>query len=246
MSGERVSQASGLSAETVAGALTLAINVIENRILPRDAHVPGNLLAASLAMVHARQQGVTWEEQGLDHDALRRGARLGLAAAIPLAVVSAAGLAFLETRRFYHDARIEDTTLKQVLYEVFVRVPLGTALPEELVFRGALLGLFRRRRSQRQAAVASSALFGLWHILPTLDRIGRNPGTRRVAGLAVPPAAVVAAVVGATGAVGYGLCWLRFKSGSLLAPVIAHVAPNAVAIFGGWLAYHYSQRSARA
>jgi membrane protease YdiL (CAAX protease family) len=108
-------------------------------------------------------------------------------------------------------------------------------VPEELVFRGALLGLIARRRSGITAAIATSALFGLWHILPTLDRIGSNPGTRDAQGDHLRIIAVVIAACTATTGAGLGFSWLRFRSRSVVAPILVHIAPNAAGFLGGWV-----------
>lgn len=47
---------------------------------------------------------------------------------------------------------------------VLVDVPLGTALPEELLFRGALTPAFERSYGRRWGAVAGPITFGLWHV----------------------------------------------------------------------------------
>jgi membrane protease YdiL (CAAX protease family) len=82
----------------------------------------------------------------------------------------------------------------------------------------------------------SSALFGLWHVLPTLDALAAND-------LAGSPAARTAAVVGAvalTGAVGVVFSSLRLRSGSVVAPAVVHVATNSL----GALAAGVALRSA--
>ena len=43
-----------------------------------------------------------------------------------------------------------------------------TVLFEEVAFRGVLWGLLRRGHGTLTATVVSSALFGLWHVLPSL------------------------------------------------------------------------------
>jgi hypothetical protein len=178
--------------------------------------------------------GVTWQELGLSpHDA-PRGALIGTAAAAVLGAVTAAGLLIPAARRFYLDDRIVRAGVGQVVREVFVRIPLATALPEELVFRGALFGLIGRRRPPLTAAFANAALFGLWHILPAIDRIESNPGTRHTRGDHLRVAAVVSVHVVVTTATGLGFSWLRFRSRSVLAPTLAHIAPNAAGFLGGW------------
>ena len=57
-----------------------------------------------------------------------------------------------------------------------MRIPLETALAEEIIFRGVLLGLGLRTRPRLGAVVSSSIWFGLWHVYPTLGSIGRGGG----------------------------------------------------------------------
>ena len=83
-----------------------------------------------------------------------------------------------------------------------------------------------------RAVVVSSALFGLWHVLPSLNLARVNPvfETLLGTGLAGKLAGVAIAVVG-TFLLGMWLCFLRFRSGSILAPIIVHVASNT----GGYI-----------
>ena len=75
----------------------------------------------------------------------------------------------------------------------------------------------------------SSIAFGLWHVGPAL-----HPARRQATGEAVGharatgPAVVVGDVVATTiGGIGFG--WLRLRSGSIVAPTIAHATLNASA-----------------
>lgn len=84
---------------------------------------------------------------------------------------------------------------------VLFRIPVGTVLTEELLFRGVL---------DAASPVLSPIFFGLWHIHPA-----------RAAG-----GSVVGTVV-ATTAAGVVFSWLRARSGSLLAPALLHYFLNA-------------------
>jgi membrane protease YdiL (CAAX protease family) len=108
-----------------------------------------------------------------------------------------------------------------------------------------LLGLLARHRTPLTAAVASSLVFGLWHVLPTLERIASNPATRHRHGDLVKSAAVVAAHVATTTAAGLGFSWLRLRTGSVIAPALAHAAPNVVGFAGGWAVSRLAQIRAR-
>ena len=76
------------------------------------------------------------------------------------------------------------------------------------------------------AVVACSVLFGLWHVPGVLDATSGSAGH------------VLAAAGGtfvATFAAGVLFCWLRIRSGTLLAPVMAHLATNTLALVVAWL-----------
>jgi membrane protease YdiL (CAAX protease family) len=107
-----------------------------------------------------------------------------------------------------------------------------------VIFRGALLGVLSRYHRDLVATAVSSLLFGLWHIAPTLSRI-------HVTGQAKSPwqkAALVAGSVVLTTAAGFTLAWLRLRSGSIVAPWIAHSAANATGYAGVRLATRLDQR----
>jgi membrane protease YdiL (CAAX protease family) len=226
-----------LIVEIAAGGLVVAFNLAANR-LPQRVQLPTNLAAAGLATLLARGAGVAWEDQGLHPRHMPRGALTGFAVAAALGTITAAGLLAPGARRFYQDEWIVSSSTTQALYHVFVRIPLATALPEELIFRGSLLGLLARRRSPVLAAAISSLLFGLWHVVPTFDRIQSNPATRHAHGDLQKTVAVIAGHVMSTTLMGLGLSWLRFRSQSILAPILAHAAPNAVGFLGGWSIAH--------
>jgi membrane protease YdiL (CAAX protease family) len=115
---------------------------------------------------------------------------------------------------------------------------LLTAIPEELAFRGVLLGSALRLWSPLRASLITSALFGLWHIAPTLHTMSDN---RAVSGLAASVGGQVLVVFGSiavTSIAGLAFCWLRLRSRSLIAPIMAHIATNGLALTVAWFAVH--------
>ena len=66
----------------------------------------------------------------------------------------------------------------EALFRGLVEIPIGTAVYEEVVFRGVILGLALRRLPPLPATLVTSALFGLWHVLPSLRDREHNPATR--------------------------------------------------------------------
>jgi membrane protease YdiL (CAAX protease family) len=138
---------------------------------------------------------------------------------------------------FLHDSRAQITG-GRLLYELGVSVVLLTAIPEEFAFRGVLLGSALRLWGRWRASLVTSALFGLWHIAPTLHTMSDNHIFR---GAAVTVAGQVLLVLGAitvTFAAGLVFCWLRLRSGSLIAPVMAHAATNGLALTIAWFVIH--------
>jgi membrane protease YdiL (CAAX protease family) len=79
----------------------------------------------------------------------------------------------------------------------------------------------------------SSALFGLWHVLPGIEALETTTASELSSG--VLGALSVAGQVLVTGLAGGVFAWLRLHSGSLAAPVLAHWGLNGVAYFAGWL-----------
>src|SRR5262249_38528109 len=125
-----------------------------------------------------------------------------------------------------------------LFYQVGVSVVLLTAIPEEFAFRGVLLGSGRRLWGARRASLITSALFGLWHIAPTLHTLS---GNRAVSGAYASAGGRVLLVLGAiavTFVAGLVFCWLEIRSKSLIAPVIAHAATDGLALIVAWLTVH--------
>jgi membrane protease YdiL (CAAX protease family) len=141
-----------------------------------------------------------------------------------VAVGCATALAVPALRPLLTDARVGGMDGAEIAYQVLVRVPFGTVLWEEVAFRGVLLAALTRLISLPAATAASSAVFGIWHIRPTLSGLAAND---LVDGPVVTGAAVLLACVG-TAAAGVLLTGLRLRSGSLLAPVLLHLATNSL------------------
>lgn len=212
------------------GVLAVA-NVMSNRVLPDAAYVPWNLAIAAVCVLVARP-AVTAGEMGFTRW------RSGVAWGATLFIFTAGLLLLAVTmpvfNDLYHDRRVS-SAWSTMLYQTIVRIPLGTVVLEETAFRGVLPGLLAKRFGLLRGSFVASLLFGLWHVLPALDLNKVNPAMTelfgdRAAGIAV---AVVFAVIGTLGA-GLWWCWIRYRSGSVLATMIAHVATNSVAYGIAW------------
>jgi len=210
----------------VVGALA-ALNIARH-VLP-----PGTLwlsLAAAPALVaFGRASGLSWHQMGLSRQRLRSGGLWGLGAIATVGGVYAVGLLLPMTRSFFLDARYH-LGPSEALLTAFVIIPVGTILLEEIAFRSVLWGMLHRHMTAWKAVLVSSALFGLWHVLPALGDVGRGG----ISGVVPPGPLATAMVVGGTvlftaiGGVVAGE--LRRRSGSVLASAGMHWATNALGV----------------
>jgi uncharacterized protein len=219
--------------EAVGVAVLAVHNVAVHRLLPAPADAALNLVTAAGLTAFARRAGCSRADLGIDPGDAASGLRTGLGAAALAGGAVALGAALPATRRFFHDRRVGGAGRREAAYHLAVRIPLATALAEELQFRGALLALLRRRRSPAAAALWTSLLFGASHVLPTIAHYHGNP----VSYLAVHPGRgrplTVLATTLSTTAAGGAFAWLRLRSGSVLAPALAHAAVNVSAYLAG-------------
>jgi uncharacterized protein len=195
-----------------------------------------SLLTAALALI-AWSADATRADLGLARADMRAGLLYGAAAFGAVLLVLVVAAVIPATNGFLHDARAQIGS-GRLLYEIGVPIVLLTAIPEEFAFRGVLLGSALRLWGPWRASLITSALFGLWHIAPTLHTMSDN---REFAGAAAHTGGQVLLVLGSvavTFVAGLVFCWLRLRSRSLIAPVMAHVATNGLALTVAWFAVH--------
>lgn len=219
-------------------ALTLLVlasyEALRTFVLPGPAHLIANLIVAGILVWIAFRAGLSSEELGLSRDRIRAGLRWGLPVVAAVALVMGLGAAIPSTRELLETAR-PPSTLSAMLFEVLVEIPLGTVVLEELAFRGSLLAFFERRTVRRSAVIWSSALFALWHLLPSIWDAPAGGAVEVVSTRGAGDFATVAGVLAATFVAGLVFCWLRIRSDSLVAPALAHAATNSLAVVAVWL-----------
>ena len=216
----------------LAVAVTVVILAIVNVVdvlVPHASLVAAPVCAAVLLGL-ARLAGLSWQELGLGPGTWRRGLTWAAAIIGLAAIVLAAGAALPLTRDAFRDSRYH-LGLGSALLTSFVLIPVGTVLLEEVAFRGVLWGLLRRLGGTFLATAVSSALFGLWHILPSLGLAADNEAIGSAVGQGRSAQVItVAGTVLFTAASGVVFCELRRRSGSLLAPAALHWAVNGLAV----------------
>jgi membrane protease YdiL (CAAX protease family) len=220
--------------------LAAGYNVAVNRVLSPRTHVPANLaFAAAICGIGRVAARMSWSDLGLGRTEAGRGFRVGTKSSLMSAALVAAAAAAPWTRRFFADERILRSSRGAAVYEMCVRIPLATALPEEVVFRGVLLSVLSRSHTTATAIAWTSTLFGLWHVLPTLDTMRTNPIKDVLPEGWLGYAAAAGAALPATAATGALFALLRNRSGSVVAPVLTHTAINATAYLGGRLSHRH-------
>ncbi len=142
---------------------------------------------------------------GLRQPQLGAGVRLGGVVASAVAVVVGASPVLKPVRTSMRERNIG---LHPAAW-LGLHIPVGTVWSEELAFRGVLQPLAAEACGQRLGGVVQAVAFGLAHIRPA-----------RAAGDSVPATVLV------TGLFGWLLGWLRERSGSVAAPILAHLALN--------------------
>lgn len=221
----------------VVGTLIIS-NVVANRVIPSWAYVPWNCTMALLITVVAlRMDHHSLDDLGMARRKIPAGLRLGGAFSGILLAGYVVGVLLPWTRELFQDDRA-DVGVAPLLQRIFIAVPLGTVLLEEVAFRGVLPAMFKGRLANRArphliADMCSAVLFGLWHILPSWNL---NETNSSFAFLPDPldQALVITGGVLGTAAVGMFFSWMRNRSDSLAAPILLHTTSNSAGYLFAW------------
>lgn len=228
-------------ARSVLGILA-AHNIVQNFLLNERGYVTGNLAVSALLVGIGRQSGVSWDEIGLGRQQARQSLAFGAgAAATAAAAAGALAMSHPRGRDILRDERAAEAGRENVWKRALVRFPLGTALFEEVAFRGVLPALLLRGRGTWRADLLSAGVFAAWHVIPTAralagnamgaDQSSRQRTTTVIAGSA------------AAGVAGLGFSWLRRRTGGLLAPWLVHAVLNTISFVAAVIAQRRSDET---
>lgn len=187
-----------IRAFTAAAGLVAWSDLIAPRIPPR-LQVPLHA-ALSAALVVS-----TGAPLGLRPPAVRHGLRLGLAVAAAVSVGVAVSSRIPRVRADMAARRLPGS----ISGWLAVRIPVGTVWSEEAAYRAALGTVAAEAFGPRWGRALQATAFGLSHV-----RDARTVGEPVVGTMLV------------TGAAGWAFAWLYERSGSLLAPMLTHLAIN--------------------
>ncbi len=189
--------------------------------------MPANLAVAASLLIIARAAGLRTDVLGLSRDRVRRGLMVGLGTAAVIALAFVVALQFSEFDGAFESDDVRADSDFDRWFVPLVRIPLGTALFEEILFRSVLLGAMLVLFGRIRAVLVSSLVFGLWHIVPAWESASGS-------GLVVGGSIVGTVLVTTLGGIGFAL--LRLWSGSVVAPILAHSATNSFAYVSALIA----------
>jgi membrane protease YdiL (CAAX protease family) len=152
------------------------------------------------------------------------GAGLALAIALPAVALLRSGFPLGQPISYAPLAEVDDHAL---LLHLALFLPLGAVLPEELAFRGVLLGALVRRWGRLGGAVGCAAAFALWHLGVAFATVADTP----LHASPLFPLAIAGALV-VVFAGGLAFAALRLRTGTLASTVAAHWAFNAAVLVG--------------
>lgn len=226
-------------------ALVLAVlvligsNVMANRVLPEWGYVPWNLTMAGLLLLIAAWAGVGPTAVGLGIKHWHRPVGVGLLLAAATALVFAIGMLIPSTRSAFFDERAAQASIWVMLFQVLIRIPLGTVILEEIAFRGVLPALFGAAPSIRWRwgpVLGASTLFGMWHILPSIGINTGNSAVKDALGgsqLLTTLLAVVSMTIA-----GVLMCALARLGKGVKTTMLLHWATNSLGFVAAWLIMH--------
>jgi uncharacterized protein len=197
---------------------TLLYISLPARLRTRVAPVVTGLVGAGLSIGAGALFG--FEEIGLTGGSIGTALAWGVAAVLFVALFAMAMMSRPDLRTQLADPRLAELEPHRAYAQIFVRIPIFTALIEEAFFRGVLHAALMALYPAEVAIWFGAGLFGLWHIGPGLDQAQAGQKTRGAG------AFHTAATVIATTVAGAFFVWLRIETGSIWAPVAVHAAIN--------------------
>jgi membrane protease YdiL (CAAX protease family) len=189
------------------------------------AEAAGTLL---IVIAASRWCGLTRAEAGIGRANLLRSALIGLAVGLGLTTVALLALdlgALFGARITYPP--LHGASTSALVIHTLIGLPLLTAVPEELAFRGLLLGLLIRKLSPWRATLATAAVFVAWHVVVQAQSLAVTNFTSPW--LIVPAMGLAFAGLFAGGVM---FALLRLRTRNLAAAVVAHWLFDAGLITG--------------
>jgi len=187
---------------------------VRTRVAPLVTGVVGSVVAIGAGVIFGFRQ------VGLAGGDIATILAWGGATTLAMAVLGSSMIRRPDLRLGLADPRLATLSRGEAFGQIFVRIPVFTALIEEAFFRGVLHAALMAIYPVEIAIWLGAGLFGFWHIGPGVDQA--RAGEKSI----VASAAHTAITVVATTVAGAFLVWLRIETGSIWAGVAVHAAVN--------------------
>jgi membrane protease YdiL (CAAX protease family) len=215
-------------------AVLAVVNFLTNRT-SSELYVAWAWLGVGALIWVSRRDGESWSDIGLGK-VTKRALVASTVVVLLVLLVYLVAIALPWGSDAFSDDRVSDLSSSEILFRALVRVPFGTVLLEEVAFRGVLLAMLWRRIGTWPGIIASSLVFGLWHVLPSLgitqandalgEAVGTDSGGRVVGVLLAVLTTFVAGIV---------FCELRRRFDHLIVPMALHWATNGLGYLFAWV-----------
>ena len=191
--------------------------------------VVAGVALVAVSIVVARALGLDAAALGLRRAGVWRGALIGafagaFIATTAVAIMRGVVLALIGQPVIYEP--LSRVAAGDLYTHVAFFLPFGAVIPEEIAFRGTLLGGLLGRYGVRTAVTASAIAFALWHGTVAFFTVMNTT---------MPVVLIIPAIAGAFVVLFVGgviMASLRVTTGSLLTSIAAHWAFNAIILVG--------------
>jgi membrane protease YdiL (CAAX protease family) len=192
-----------------------------------------NLGLLSLLLLWARWAGFTLPELGLAGAQARASALWGIALGLVLALppVAFIALAPFVTGEPVQAGEINDLSGSEMALRLAFRVPVGTALFEEVAFRGVLYAFWLRATDLRRTVLGTGIVFALWHVVITFKSVTESEVVEAAPLIALGYlGSLLGLFVG-----GAAFALLRWRTGGVAGPFFFHWIVVALMTLAVWL-----------
>lgn len=228
--------------EIVFIVLTALYSYVITHKISKKFYSFSNIIIALCAIAYARLAGLRFQDLGLGPSQMIQGLGVGIVISIPIIIGIITIASFKKVSPHFESIPRQDFSLKSFSYNVFFRVPFGTAFSEEVIFRAVLLSLLIANHVVWYAIIVSAVCFGLWHIFPTLHTTKSNdPLIQMMDDTRKQNAVAVLVSVLATTLAGVFFALIVVRYGSFTSTWIIHSTINGSALLSGYY-LHWRRR----
>lgn len=192
-----------------------------------------NLGLLSLLLICCRWIGLSPSELGLAAKQVKASAIWGVVLGLVLALppVAFIALAPYVTGEPVQAGEINDLSGSEMAVRLAFRVPVGTALFEEVAFRGVLYAVWLRAADLRRTVVGTGLVFALWHTVITFKSVSEADVVDSAPLIAL---GYVGSLLGLfVGGAAFAL--LRWRTGGVAGPFFFHWMVVALMTLAVWL-----------